>query len=419
MKKSIIWASFEALITPLLMIIFTPLALRTMGDENYGIWIFFNVISSFFAIFNFGFGDLILRYGAEYRGKGEVDKLLNHNNTIFSLALFLLGIFFLIFLIFVICFSDSISLITIPKSFLNVKAFYVVNILISLLRVVENIILSVYKSQERFKESSIFSVISKSMILIIQVFIYIKYKSLEDAFLISLIGLFIVLIIEYKFSKLKFVKLSFDEIKFKYHEFKKFSFYSWLLSINGIFYGHFDKIIVAKYIGLKELAFYSIAQTVTQQLHLLFATSFQVIIPRVSYLVGAKAPVKKIMIDYWKMLLGLFALASAVYFFNDMFVFKIWLGEIKFSDAKKYLIQFYFYELVLVLNIIPYYFLIAIKRNEINACLSIGMSILTFVTIYLEGSNSANMMISIRTFWAFVFSFLFLGAFWMNIKNEK
>jgi len=52
-----------------------PFVLRTIGDEQYGVWLFVCSIAGYSGLLNLGFGETVSRFVAHHRARGEVDRI--------------------------------------------------------------------------------------------------------------------------------------------------------------------------------------------------------------------------------------------------------------------------------------------------------------------------------------------------------
>lgn len=64
-----------------------PYVLHTLGDRNYGTWIFINSIAGYAGLMYLGFGDTISRYVAAHRANGDWNRLNQIVNVVFVVYL--------------------------------------------------------------------------------------------------------------------------------------------------------------------------------------------------------------------------------------------------------------------------------------------------------------------------------------------
>jgi O-antigen/teichoic acid export membrane protein len=62
----------------ILSFVLTPLILRRMGTDQYGIWVFLSIFSAngYFSLLDMGMQGSAVKYVAEYHARGEKDPIL-------------------------------------------------------------------------------------------------------------------------------------------------------------------------------------------------------------------------------------------------------------------------------------------------------------------------------------------------------
>ena len=56
-------------------LIVTPIVVRTLGQQAFGVWTFIGGITIYLSVLDFGVGPAVVRFGAEARGRGATDDL--------------------------------------------------------------------------------------------------------------------------------------------------------------------------------------------------------------------------------------------------------------------------------------------------------------------------------------------------------
>ena len=158
--KNSAWTFLELTLFPILMIIATPVFIKNLGIEQYGLWMLVTTITLGINVLNVGVGDTNIRLISKYRAEGNLNlirKVYQHN---FSLSLFLCLIALLVGALFY--FTNFISL------FYKTSDYHFANSILFLacfstgIKFVEISILSVFKAFERFDLNSKLVIVYKN-----------------------------------------------------------------------------------------------------------------------------------------------------------------------------------------------------------------------------------------------------------------
>ena len=95
LKMGVILSYVTMFISFVIPLFYTPIMLRILGQNEYGVYSLANSVISYLALLNFGMGQSIIRYVSQYRAKNQFDKV----NKIISL--FFLVFMFLAFIVLI------------------------------------------------------------------------------------------------------------------------------------------------------------------------------------------------------------------------------------------------------------------------------------------------------------------------------
>jgi O-antigen/teichoic acid export membrane protein len=73
---SFFWSATEGLMYPLLMVVATPVFLRTVGTEAFGQWLLVNSVIALGGLVGFGTVEATTKFVAEFRGNGDMTSVL-------------------------------------------------------------------------------------------------------------------------------------------------------------------------------------------------------------------------------------------------------------------------------------------------------------------------------------------------------
>jgi O-antigen/teichoic acid export membrane protein len=89
---SVMWSWFGVAVSLFSGVILSPIIIRSLGDEGYGVWGIIFAVAESFGMMDLGFRSATAKYSAHYRATGELDKLNETLNTavFFSSAILVL-----------------------------------------------------------------------------------------------------------------------------------------------------------------------------------------------------------------------------------------------------------------------------------------------------------------------------------------
>lgn len=374
------------IVHPMAMLIAIPIFIFYLGIEIFGIWILINSIISHLRFFDPGLGNSIIKFVSKYRSKNDILNINKIINNIFFI--FLLIVLILLFISFIIFKFDGFIL------FFNIHSNYVLmvrealfySVILLCIKLLESLLLSVYKAYERFDYFAIFSIISRLFLIGTQIFAVIYFSSLAKVFLYSCYSASIVLIFEFFLLKKIFKNITFSYTlinKQTFQEIFSFGFWSWIYSCLSIFSNQIDKIIVVKLTNPIILGYYSIAFFVFNNLHALLSSSVSWLFPKISRLSELKVDIKKI---YYKCQFILTLVGTVgilfIYAFDEL-ILTLWIDHEVYINTHQYIKLFLLSNLLLIITIPPYYFLNATGFVKINTMLKIFGVSLTIVSMFI------------------------------------
>lgn len=102
--NNVIYSLLSYCITPVVLFISTPLLLRHLGDQQYGLWILIQSVLNVLAVSNFGLGNALIKLGSESDSEERFNALFRVTLTLsVILAVSASLFFFCSVLIFFLC----------------------------------------------------------------------------------------------------------------------------------------------------------------------------------------------------------------------------------------------------------------------------------------------------------------------------
>lgn len=386
--KNAAWNLGNTVSFPLLVLLATPFFIQRLGAEQYGIWMLINTTTQLMSILNLGLGDTAIKYISRYKAIGEEWRIRETTAAIIGIGLvvFVLALLLGAGLYAALQKTDWFS-ITPAMRTLAAKSAFLAFALFGL-KFQEQIVLSIFQGYERYDVASAISLSSRVLILLGNViFVYFGFSLLE-VFASSSVLLFFFLLLEMGYAKSKFpaIQLSPSYRIGPIRSVFSFGIWSWLQSLMAIVTTQTDKFIVAYFSGVQLLTFYSLGSLLTTQIHGMFASVSAWVFPSVSKRVSQDEPLPRFYKKADVALLSFGFTGLIVFLLIEKLLLVFWLGEDTYIRAIPFIRVFIYYNLFLLLNILPFYFLNGagyIKQNTfaelIAKVLNIGGMILGYV----------------------------------------
>ncbi len=355
--KNSIYGVTDSLISPILMLIATPVFFSYLGVEGYAIWVLVNSVIASLAIFNLGGSEVAIKFVSSSRNKGSKDSAGEIFSTIF---LFQSIIVLIIYVLFLTVAPIAIQIITSDNLLTMVSILYIA-IPIFFVKQSEEMLYAFFKGYEQFGQMVIISTISKILFFSTQIFIAISTESVINVFYGALIVSILLFFLQAVYIKrIHKSNISFSKANIKTAKsLLNFSAWNGLASLTTMLRSQSDKWLVSGLLGLKAFGFYSIGILVFNQLYNIVGSSVYWVFPEISKEAFDK---KHLARKYWKLLFFVCIVSLIISFtlikFN--FLFQLWLGEEFFQNSKYYINTFLLLFTVFSLSIISSLYLLGL-----------------------------------------------------------
>jgi O-antigen/teichoic acid export membrane protein len=341
------------------MLLITPIFINKLGASQFGIWMLVNSVTQMMSIFNMGLGDANIRYISKYQSQQDYTEIKSIVSTTFGLSI-VVGLFGIIIGIVVSYLIEERNWFNVAyQNKAVITACVRLSFLLFSLKFIEIIILSIFQGFERYDLGAQYSLLSKSVILISNLAWVLMGAHLTVLFLSSAAFQLLFVVLQMTAVKNRYRYLTFKPL-FKRSKIRKvlhFSVWTWLQSVMAIGTGQADKFIVAYFSGVQTLSYYSIGYMLMGQLHAVFSTAISWIFPVVSKKFTTGLSMKTLLKNAQAIFLTFgFGILITLLFVQKP-VFTLWLGNETYQNSSRYITLFIYYNLALLINIIPYYFL--------------------------------------------------------------
>jgi len=321
----------------LISIIYTPLMLRLLGQNEYGLYNMVASVVSYLGLFNFGFGSAYIRYYSRYKVNNDELSIARLNGMfllIFSLLGLLAGLAGAYLVIRVKdVFGEKIS----PEDLHTAKllmAIMVLNIVISL-------VTTVFNAYVTANEEYIFQKLLQMAKSLLGPFVMLPallmgFRSIGMAVVTTGLSVLAEMINLIYCCKKKHISLSFRRFDLRLmREMTVFSSYVFLNMIIDQINWNVGKFILGRYKGTVAVAIYGLAAQLNSYYISLSTAISNVFIPRVNRMVARSVPDYKMTIIFAEIgrlqFLVLSLICSGLIFFGKPFI-TMWAGA-DYSEA--------------------------------------------------------------------------------------
>jgi O-antigen/teichoic acid export membrane protein len=374
------WSTFEVLALPVLMLLVTPYFLRKMGAEVYGQWVLINSIIASLGVLNMGLGDAAIRFIARYKNVDR-QRTIRIANTAYSfyLGLSVAGL--------LIAYSYLFLEKQFPLFFDERKNIFLsllqVGVLLFGIRLIEQIVFSIYKGFERFDLFSKFSITSKTVLVLTNIVIVALGYSLFTILMFTVVTSFIFLLIEFLFLQ-KFLP-GFSAIpkidKSVFSEIIGFGVWSWIQTIIGILNYQLDKFVVAYLAGVTVLAYYSIGFTIGSQIFNVYVAFANWVFPKVSQ-IDDKERLRQLYMKAQFLIVVLSVVSISVFYLVKEPVLTLWLGDDIYNRSLIYINAYLIYSISTIVTIVPTFFTMGVGNMKLVTAVAFVSMLLTVTLMY-------------------------------------
>lgn len=368
LKRNTIWSLLDLGIYPLMMIVATPVFIKHLGYEQYGVWMMVSTINQFMYVLNFGLGDSTIKTIASNRASGNAALIVPGVNRSWSQAL---GICLLsVILGMIISYSGAVEYwFHIPLHLIESTRLVLILAFASTgIKFCEMILLSILKGYERFDISARLSLVSKNSVVVTSIFLaasgYPLYIIFWSTVFINAFNILIqLLVIKKQFPFLNFVPRWTNTKTLV----RKDQFWYWLQSVIGLLGFLSDRVVIGYFTNLKTLGLYSLASLIGSQIHNALTALGSFMFPKVAYEQSLQKDTLQLYYNSRFVINVLGWLIIMVLLVSGDLVFRLWLGEEKFAGSIAYIKQYLVYIAFLLLTIIPYQFINASHQPFYNS----------------------------------------------------
>jgi len=403
------WAILEYVWNPLLLLICTPLFLKALGSESYGLWMLLVATVGFGAILNAGTGAATIKHVSAEMGEAnphQLQRVIQGSLAIATtggglLALIIVGVFW---------FGDDFFFRKMgDRHLLHITGLAAG--MLAWLEQIDNVFASALRGSEKYGLAAKTEIGAKSLQALALVSSLLAGAGLTAVYVIILIVALARLSTKWLVAR-RVLRVSKAYPRFAHmKELLHFSKWAWIQGLGGTVFNSADRFVVASLLGATSLAQYSVVTQLAMQIHGMTAAGVSVVFPMISRK-RALNPSFSIVRATTRTFLANAALSTSIavgVLVFGKFILRLWFGAQMPANAGillDYLVIAYW---LLALNITPYYVLLGLGQiRSIAIWVFIGGAAGLIPMIYgisrfgLTGAGAGKLFYAVATLMLFV-----------------
>lgn len=432
LRVGIILSYLNIGISTIIPLLYTPIMLRILGQEEYGLYSLSSSIISYLSLLTFGMGSATIRYMTKCRTEN------NHSAVQGVVALFFILYSISAVLVCIIggFFSLNVQILfgkgLLPDEIKKLAILLIIMTISTAVSMIVSVFASIVISYEKYLFSKSIDMLSTVLMPIINlVILFWGYKSIGMA----LVGMFmqiayLILFIVYSNWKLK-IKPDFHSMPVELlNEILGFSLFVFIGAIVDLLYWSTDKVLIGALVGSAAVAIYNVGGVFTNMLSSMSGAISNVYVPRItSMVVGGSNlnELSKMLIRIGRIQYLIVSLIVSGFIVYGKAFIHFWSGDVYMDSYYIAIITMIPLSIPLIQNI-AYNIILAQKKHKFRAVVYAIIAIINVVSTYLVlpiygiiGAAACTAVAYIighglvmNLYYAFVIK-LDIAAFWKNI----
>ncbi|SMF92160.1 Membrane protein involved in the export of O-antigen and teichoic acid [Paenibacillus uliginis N3/975] len=421
--NNVLFSVSSYFITPVVIIISTPMLLKNLGSANYGIWVLINSLINVLGISNFGLGNAFIKIGSEYESSQNNTMF----NQLFSVSFTLSIILAIVFNVITLVFDTSLFPLLFGISGMDsiLPVIHLVGGVVGL-RIINSVISGSYMAKERYDINSKVNIAYNLITSILFTVLAFMYKDIKLLVIFLFISTVLLLLTNAFIAKKVNSSISFRLLLNKLVFLKIFNYgiYSWLQMIISALNNQADKLIIGFLLGPNALGYYAVCMQLVIKIHEVPAAAGAFLFAKFSSLYESRK-ITEIRGLYLKAFLykSIFIISSssiAFVFANP--ILTLWINS-EFASQHMTLFRVLVIAVAIgAFGVIPNYCLNGTGFIKINTVLSLSTSISIFSLIFIlvpyygDISTGLSRLVAIPLV---VFSIIFVHRKILKVKFDQ
>jgi O-antigen/teichoic acid export membrane protein len=273
----------DYLALPLGMLLAAPFLLGHLGTAQYGVWILASAAVSSGGIVSGGFGDAVIKYVGDCRGRRDWPGITRIVRSMISINLILSGIVAIVLWYFAPYVSRHIAKVDLALASICLRSLRIGSGLL-LIKSVESVFISTLRAFETYGPTVLISICSRAAILASAI---VLTSCRRNVVWIMVATVFISTFGTVAQALALRARIGGFSPMPSWHrktvrDIAAFGSFSWLQAISGIAFSHADRFFVGFFIGAPAVAYYGLCVQAAQPIHGLISSGMHFLFPHLS-----------------------------------------------------------------------------------------------------------------------------------------
>jgi len=392
----------EYIAQPLSMIVAAPFLVHKLGLQQYGIWMLVSAILGSMGILSTGFGDATVKYVSAYRGQNNLVGVERTIRATLTINAFLGGLFSLLIWVaapYTVAYIFKIEPVFHAASVQAIR----ISAVILVVRSVESVFVSTMRAYERYASPVKLNVFLRAIVVVSAVVLAAIGRGVVAIMIATLFWSALIVVLQAAAAR-RIVGLLNPIPTFEKEalaEVFSFGCFSWLQALAGVVFNYADRFLVAAMLGTEPVAIYVLCVQATQPIHGLAAAAFNFVFPHISsrHEAGEIHGPRRVFRLALLSSVGLSLALAAPLILIGKPLLTLWMGH-KFAEQAYILLAVLAAaNMILAINIVPHYTLLALGRvrfvsvvNVLGGIVSLGAAALFIPPFGLVGAAVGRLL---------------------------
>jgi len=392
----------EYIAQPLSMVVAAPFLVHKLGLSQYGVWMLVSAILGSMGILSTGFGDATVKYVSAYRGQNNPTGVERTIRATLTINASLGGLFGLLVWAVAPYAVDHIFKIELAFHTASLQAIRI-SALILAIRSIESVFVSTLRAFERYGPPVKLNVFLRTIVVVSAVVLAAIGYGVVAIMIATLCWSALIVVLQAIAARRvvgpmnpfpTFEKEALAEVF-------TFGCFSWLQALAGVVFTYADRFLVAAMLGTAPVAIYVLCVQAAQPIHGLAAAAFNFVFPHISsrHEAGETHGPRRVFRLALLTSIGLsLALAAPLVLFGKPLL-TLWMGAEFAKQAYIVLAVLAVAHLILAVNIVPHYTLLALGSvrfvssvNVLGGIASLGAVALLIPPFGLIGASFGRLL---------------------------
>jgi O-antigen/teichoic acid export membrane protein len=273
----------DYLVLPTGMLLAAPFLLRHLGTAQYGVWVLAGAAVSSGGIVSGGFGDAVIKYVGDRRGRGDWPGVIRIVRNMISINLLLSGIVAIALWYVAPYLTRHTVKVDRELQTICLQSLRLGSGLL-LMRSIESVFISTLRAFEAYGPTVRISICSRIAILTSAIVLTrcgrnVVWIMVATLFISTSGALAQALVLRVKIGSFSPIPLWHRKTV---SDIATFGTFSWVQAISGVAFSHADRLFVGFFMGAPAVAYYGLCVQAAQPIHGLISSGLQFLFPHLS-----------------------------------------------------------------------------------------------------------------------------------------